>query len=57
MAAQASEEILDVEECIERQTQTCWGLQVVRLKAMIWGSLNGMRFLLPLLLPVVRVMR
>ena len=57
MAAQASEKILDVEECIERPTQTCWGLQMVRLKAMIWGSLNEMRFLLSLLLPMVRVMR
>ncbi len=53
----ASEEICDVKECIERPTQTFWGFQMVRLKAMIWGSLNGMRFLLSLLLPVVRVMR
>ena len=36
----ASEEICDVEECIERPTQTCWGLQMVRLKTMILGSLN-----------------
>ena len=36
----ASEEICDVKKCIERPTQTCWGLEMVRLKTMILGSLN-----------------
>ncbi len=36
----------DVEECIERPTETCWGLQTVTLKAISWGSLKAIRILL-----------